>query len=86
MIRKDKCGKQIWTKGSSKGVADIQAIIMGSPGMIEIKFGRDRLSPAQERYKKAIEGAGGCYLVVRKFEDFLEFLNNAKGLTSKTTP
>jgi len=39
---------------------------------IEIKIGHDKLRPAQEKVKAEVEAAGGRYLVVRSFDDFLD--------------
>ncbi len=37
-------------------------------------------------YKQRIEGAGGIYLVVRKFEDYLDFLTNPEVWILERTP
>ena len=58
-----------------KGTADISAVIQGRAVKIEVKIGKDRQSEAQKKYQEAIEGAGGAYLIVRSFEEFLAWFN-----------
>ena len=38
---------------------------------IEIKFGKDRMSQAQGRYKQEIEKTGGRYMIAKDFDSFL---------------
>ena len=52
-----------------KGVPDIICIINGQFVGIEIKAGKDRISPHQALFKKRCERNGGKYLVVRQPED-----------------
>jgi len=52
-----------------KGVPDIICIIAGQFVGIEIKAGKDRISPDQVLFKKRCERNGGKYLVVRNPED-----------------
>ncbi len=60
-----------WTPGqSTKGTADISATIRGRSVKIEIKQ-KDKQSEAQKQYQKAIENAGGVYIIVRNFDDFV---------------
>lgn len=63
-------GKFIPGQGT-KGSADISATIRGRSVKIEIKFGKDRQSDAQKRYQEQIESAGGIYIIVKTFDDFL---------------
>jgi hypothetical protein len=58
------------------GSADISAIIFGLGVEIEIKYGKDRQSEAQKRYQKSVEVAKGIYIIVRTFDDFLEWWDN----------
>lgn len=58
----------------TKGTADISATIRGRSVKIEVKM-RDRQTEDQKRYQLAIEQAGGVYLIVRSFEEFLEWFN-----------
>jgi hypothetical protein len=65
-----------WTKGTgTPGSADISATIKGRSVKIEIKYGKDRQSQAQKDYQKAIEEAGGTYIIVKTFADMLNFYN-----------
>ncbi|KAF2380358.1 hypothetical protein BSN82_16780, partial [Acinetobacter baylyi] len=55
-----------WTKGTgTPGSADISATIKGRSVKIEVKYGKDRQSQAQKDYQKAIEKAGGTYIIVK---------------------
>ena len=84
--RKARNGKTIWTKGSSKGISDIQSVINGKFVAIEVKQ-KDKQSPAQLKYQKSIEQAGGKYLIVRQFQDLLAYLEKDELLINneKTT-
>lgn len=63
-----------WTKGTgTPGSADISATIKGRSVKIEVKYGKDRQSQAQKDYQKAIEEAGGTYIIVKNFADMLKF-------------
>ena len=44
--------------------------------MLEIKHGADEMSSEQKEYQKKVEAAGGVYIVVRTFEDFLNWYDN----------
>ncbi len=65
-----------WVKGTTtKGTADLHAVIAGRHVSIEIKIGRDKLSPAQIKQARIIERAGGLYYVARNFSDFFSWFN-----------
>ncbi len=60
-----------WTPGqSTKGTADISSTIRGRSVKIEIKQ-KDQQSEVQKQYQAAIERAGGVYIIVRNFDDFV---------------
>ena len=66
-----------WRKGNTtKGSADISAIICGKSVKIEVKIGHDSHSEAQKRYEKAVTSAGGYYFIAKNFDDFVEWYNN----------
>lgn len=66
-----------WRKGNTtKGSADISAIIDGKSVKIEVKIGHDRQSEAQKRYEQAVKSAGGYYYIAKNFDDFLTWYNN----------
>ena len=69
-----KLGKYI-RSGSRKGMADITSIINGKHVSIEVKIGRDRMRPDQEKVKAEVEAAGGSYIVASSYDDFLEQIN-----------
>lgn len=65
-------GGKKWIKGTgTNGTADISATIQGRSVKIEIKFGADRLSQDQIEYGNTVTRAGGIYLVVRDFDQFV---------------
>ena len=72
-------GKYIPTQGT-KGSADISATIRGRSVKIEIKYGCDRQSDVQKEYQASIERAGGVYIIVSNFDEFViwfdEFVSN----------
>jgi hypothetical protein len=60
-----------WTPGqSTKGTADISTTIRGRSVKIEIKQ-KDKQSDVQKQYQAAIEKAGGVYIIVRTFDEFV---------------
>jgi hypothetical protein len=70
-------GKGKWTKSTStSGSADISATIKGRSVKIEIKYGKDIQSDAQKKYQESIERAGGIYLIVRNFDEFIIWWEN----------
>lgn len=79
MVRKLPSGRKdvTWRKGNTtKGSADISAIICGKSVKIEVKIGHDRQSEAQKKYQQAVEDAGGLYFIAKSFDEFLTFYNN----------
>jgi hypothetical protein len=74
---KREIGSDKWIPGTgTKGSADISSTIKGRSVKLEIKFDKDRQSDAQKDYQKAIENAGGTYIIVRNFDDFIEWYDN----------
>jgi hypothetical protein len=70
-------GKGKWTKsGSTPGSADISATIKGRSVKIEVKIGKDFQSEAQKQYQKAIENAGGTYIIAKDFDQFIDWYDN----------
>lgn len=66
-----------------RGSADIAATIRrsptdeyGVPVKIEVKFGKDRQSDHQKRYEDLTTASGGVYIIVRTFEDFIEWYDS----------
>ena len=68
-------GKGKWIPGTStKGSADISAIVKGISVKLEIKM-KDKQSQAQKDYQQAVENAGGKYYLVHSFEEFISYYN-----------
>lgn len=68
-------GKYIKGTGTN-GSADISATIKGKSIKIEVKIGADRQSEAQKKYQADIERAGGIYIIVKNFDQFVDWYNN----------
>jgi hypothetical protein len=67
-------GQTKWIKGTgTNGTADISATVKGRSVKIEVKIGNDRQSEAQKNYQRAVEQAGGVYVIASSFEQFLEW-------------
>lgn len=67
-------GTMKWTRGGGrKGAADIHAIIKGRAVSIEVKIGKDKVSPEQIREKERIERAGGLYFIATDMDSFLSW-------------
>lgn len=58
--------------GSTKGVSDMLIIYKGYTINLEIKIGKDKQSKDQIKIQESIEQAGGIYMIVKSFDDFLE--------------
>jgi hypothetical protein len=70
--RKRKIGSGQYIPSSmQKGSADISAVVQSKTVKIEVKIGKDRQSEDQKKYQSDIERAGGYYIIVRDFADFL---------------
>ena len=79
--RKKQIGSLQWIRsGSQRGSSDIHATLRGGKSIrIEVKT-TDKQSEHQRKYQQQIESAGGIYLIVRSFDEFLqwydEYINN----------
>jgi hypothetical protein len=64
----------IYRKGSgaTAGMADVNAVMGGKSVSIEVKIGKDKIRESQLKVKAQIEQAGGVYIIVRSFDDFLQ--------------
>ena len=69
-----RIGSGQYIKGTgTNGTADISLTIKGKSIKAEIKIGKDRQSEAQKKYQADIERAGGIYIIVKDFDDFINF-------------
>jgi hypothetical protein len=57
-----------------KGSADLSIIIRGHAIKAEIKI-KDSQSEYQKEYQRQVEAAGGIYIIIRSFDEFLNFYN-----------
>lgn len=55
---------------AKKGVSDILACFKGQLIAVEVKIGKDRLSPEQEGFLENISTVGGNYFVASDFSGF----------------
>ena len=67
--------------GATAGMADITAVVAGRHLSVEVKVGKDTVRESQLRVKAQIESAGGVYIIVRSFEDFVTQLAELGFLT-----
>lgn len=58
---------------AKKGVSDILAVFRGQLIAIEVKIGKDRLSPEQEGFLMNVSAAGGNTFVASDFARFEEW-------------
>lgn len=75
----------------AKGTADISITCRNKEGAvmslrIEVKNGytNDRVRPDQIKYKQQHEAAGGTYIVIHYFSEFIEWANQNVLLTTKS--
>ena len=57
-------------------MADLTAVISGKHVSIEVKAGKDKPRPDQLKVQAQIESAGGTYIFIHSFDDFLEQMQN----------
>ena len=75
-------GSVQYIKSSMKrGSADLEGWITTKSGKIiplavEVKIGRDRIRPDQDKYREYFESTGGRYFIAKDFNSFYEFYNN----------
>lgn len=66
----------VWRRANStRGSADISAVVNGLSLKVEVKIGLDRQSDAQRKYQASIERAGGLYFIARNFTSFVEWFD-----------
>lgn len=58
--------------GARKGMADLSAVVDGKPVQIEIKAGNDKPRTDQLATAAAYEKAGGLYVFVHNFDEWLQ--------------
>lgn len=61
-----------------KGMADISAVINGTPVQIEVKAGRDKARTDQLQVQSEYQAAGGFYIFVHTFPEYLEQYQHIK--------
>ena len=62
--------RAIFRASAKKGVSDILACFKGQLIAVEVKIGRDRLSPEQEGFLENISAVGGNTFVAGSFDGF----------------
>ena len=58
--------------GSRDGMADVNACINGKHIQIEVKIGSDKPRQSQLSVQKEVESAGGTYVFVKTFDDYMD--------------
>lgn len=72
----DPSTKKFRKGATKKGTADIHAVFQGRHLSVEVKFGRDKMSPEQYEMAAKVTQAGGLYIVARSLDQFLsDFCN-----------
>lgn len=60
-----------WTfSGATRGASDCLITYQGKAYHVEIKIGKDKLSPGQKKFKESVESAGGVYIIAKTFDQF----------------
>jgi len=59
-----------------KGLPDVICTYKGKSLMIEVKYGRDRMSEHQEKIRREQESSGGLYFTAHNFTAFKEWFDN----------
>ena len=75
--RKRTIGTGKYVKSTTtNGTADISATIKGRSVKIEIKWKKDSQSDNQKKYEESINKAGGIYIIIKTFDDFIDWFDN----------
>ena len=75
--RKRTIGSGKYVKSTTtNGTADISATIKGRSVKIEIKWQKDTQSKDQKAYEDSINKAGGIYIIVKTFDDFVNWFDD----------
>lgn len=86
IMRKVK-GHMKFTRGGGRKVSsDVRAILPGGrAASIEVKIGKDRMSPDQIKEQKRTTDAGGLYFIATNMPDFVQWWNSVTdSITLKT--
>ena len=62
-----------------KGSADMSITFNAVNVKCEVKYGKDRQSEEQKKYQQDIEAAGGIYIIVKSFHDYLVWFGSKYG-------
>ncbi len=69
-------GQMKWVYGTTRrGTPDILGVLNGKQLAVEVKIGKDRLSPAQIEVQQQISAGGGYYFIARDFESVYKWIN-----------
>lgn len=75
--RKRTIGTGKYVKSTTtNGTADISATIKGRSVKIEIKWKKDTQSDNQKKYEESINKSGGIYIIIKTFDDFIDWFDN----------
>ena len=75
--RKRTIGTGKYVKSTTtNGTADISATIKGRSVKIEIKWKKDSQSDDQKKYQQSIEKSGGIYIIIKTFDDFVDWFDD----------
>lgn len=75
--RKRTIGTGKYVKSTTtNGTADISATIKGRSVKIEIKWKKDTQSDNQKKYEESVNKAGGIYIIIKTFDDFVDWFDD----------
>ncbi len=66
-----------WVSLGPTGISDIVGVLYGIPVFVEVKTDKGRQRKAQAAFQRAIEKAGGIYIIARSAEEALTLLEEA---------
>lgn len=70
VIGRQRQMKGSWLPGQNNGMSDITIMINGRSYFVEVKIGRDKIRPEQEKFRDKVRAAGGVYEIVKTWEEF----------------
>ena len=67
-------GPGVWLPGTANGISDILMTFGGQTYFIEIKI-KDKQLPSQKKFETNLQAAGGNYIIIRTFAEFLDLID-----------
>lgn len=83
VIGRTRLMKGTWLPGHQKGIADLTMVVNGKYIGVEVKIGNDRQSDVQKEFETDLIKAGGCYVIVKSWDDFYKFIHTQLDTNNK---